>query len=95
MSAVVGGLGPRGQLIVVGVDAEPIQVAPSELVGGSREVRGHASGTSKDSEDTLGFSNMMKIAPRIETYPLEDAAAGYERMMSGGARFRVVLLTGK
>jgi D-arabinose 1-dehydrogenase-like Zn-dependent alcohol dehydrogenase len=95
MSAVINGLGHRGQLIVVGVDAEPIQVAPMQLVGGSRQVLGHASGTSKDSEDTLDFSSLMKIAPRIETYPLEEAAAGYDRMLSGDARFRVVLTTGK
>jgi D-arabinose 1-dehydrogenase-like Zn-dependent alcohol dehydrogenase len=95
MSAVINGLGPRGQLIVVGVDAEPIQVAPSQLVVGSRQVLGHASGTSKDSEDTLDFSDLMQITPRIESYPLEEAAAGYERMMAGDARFRVVLTTGK
>jgi D-arabinose 1-dehydrogenase-like Zn-dependent alcohol dehydrogenase len=95
MSAVIGGLAHRGQLIVAGVDAQPIQVGPMQLVGGSREIRGHASGTSKDSEDTLDFSSLMRIAPRIETYPLEEAAAGYERMLSGKARFRVVLTTGK
>jgi D-arabinose 1-dehydrogenase-like Zn-dependent alcohol dehydrogenase len=95
MSAVINGLGPRGQLIVVGVDAAPIEVSPMQLVGGSRQVIGHASGTSKDSEDTLAFSSLMGVVPRIETYPLEDAAAGYERMMSGDARFRVVLTTGR
>jgi D-arabinose 1-dehydrogenase-like Zn-dependent alcohol dehydrogenase len=95
MSAVIDGLGPRGELIVLGVDVEPLQVGSMQLVGGSRHVLGHASGTSKDSEDTLDFSELMQIVPRIETYPLEEAAAGYERMMSGGARFRVVLTTGK
>jgi D-arabinose 1-dehydrogenase-like Zn-dependent alcohol dehydrogenase len=95
MSAVINGLGHRGQLIVVGVDAEPMQVGPMQLVGGSREVHGHASGTSKDSEDTLEFSTLVDITPRIETYPLEDAAAAYDRMLSGKARFRVVLTTGK
>jgi D-arabinose 1-dehydrogenase-like Zn-dependent alcohol dehydrogenase len=95
MSAAIDGLGHRGQLVVVGVDAEPMQVAPMQLVAGSRRVLGHASGTSKDSEDTLDFSSQMKIAPRIETYPLEEAAAAYERMMSGKARFRVVLTTGR
>jgi D-arabinose 1-dehydrogenase-like Zn-dependent alcohol dehydrogenase len=95
MSALINGLGHRGQLIVVGVDAEPIEVGPMQLVGGSRGVLGHASGTSKDSEDTLHFSDMMNIAPRIETYPLEEAAAGYDRMLSGDARFRVVLMTGR
>jgi D-arabinose 1-dehydrogenase-like Zn-dependent alcohol dehydrogenase len=95
MSAVINGLGHRGQLIVVGVDPEPIQVGPMQLVVGSRQVLGHASGTSKDSEDTLDFSSLMTIAPRIETYPLDEAAAGYDRMLSGDARFRVVITTGK
>jgi D-arabinose 1-dehydrogenase-like Zn-dependent alcohol dehydrogenase len=95
MTAAIGGLAPRGQLIVVGVDMQPIEVSPALIVTASRQVLGHASGTSKDSEDTLDFSSLQKIAPRIETYPLEEAAAGYERMMSGGARFRVVLTTGK
>jgi D-arabinose 1-dehydrogenase-like Zn-dependent alcohol dehydrogenase len=95
MTAAINGLGPRGQLIVVGVDAEPIHVGPMQLVGGSRQVLGHASGTSKDSEDTLDFSALTQVAPRVETYALEDAAAGYERMMSGDARFRVVLTTGR
>jgi D-arabinose 1-dehydrogenase-like Zn-dependent alcohol dehydrogenase len=95
MAAAVEGLGPRGELIVVGVDVEPIPVTPLQLIMASREVRGHASGTSKDSEDTLDFSVLQGIRPRIETYALEDAAAGYDRMMAGDARFRVVLTTGR
>jgi D-arabinose 1-dehydrogenase-like Zn-dependent alcohol dehydrogenase len=47
-----------------------------------------------DAEDTLNFSALSGIKPMIETYPLEKAAEGYERMMSGKARFRVVLTTG-
>ncbi len=95
MTAAIDGLGPRGQLLVVGVDPEPIQASSAALIGGSRQVIGHASGTSKDSEDTLGFSVLTAVAPRIETYPLEEAQAGYDRMMSGDARFRVVLTTGR
>ena len=30
-----------------------------------------------------------------EIMPLEEAAAGYARMMSNGARFRIVLTTGR
>jgi propanol-preferring alcohol dehydrogenase len=52
---------------------------------------GWPSGTSKDSEDTLDFSVLSGIRPQIETFPLERAAEGYERMMSGKARFRVVI----
>src|SRR5215217_3248849 len=87
----VGGLRPRGRMVVVGASTDPMQIPPFALIPGSTGVVGHASGTSKDSEDTLRFSALQGIRPMIETYPLEQAAEGYARMMSGGARFRVVL----
>ncbi|MEH3052427.1 MAG: alcohol dehydrogenase [Patulibacter minatonensis] len=94
MSAAVGGLRPRGRMVVVGASADPMHIAPFQLIPGSTAVAGHASGTSKDSEDTLRFSALQDVRPQIETYPLEQAADGYARMMSGDARFRVVLTTG-
>ena len=80
--------------VVVGASADPMQIPPFALIPGSTGVLGHASGTSKDSEDTLRFSALFDVRPTIETFPLEEAAAGYARMMSGDARFRVVLTTG-
>jgi D-arabinose 1-dehydrogenase-like Zn-dependent alcohol dehydrogenase len=94
MSAVIGGLGARGKLIVVGASMEPIEVSPPMLIGGLKSIAGHASGTSQDSEDALGFSALSDVRPMIETRPLEEAAQAYERMMSGDARFRMVLTTG-
>lgn len=94
MSAAVGGLRPRGRMLVVGASTDPMQVPPLALIPGSTGVLGHASGTSKDSEDTMRFSALQDVRPTIETYPLERAAEGYARMMSGDARFRVVLTTG-
>lgn len=55
---------------------------------------GWPSGTSIDSQDTLAFSALSGVRPMTEVFPLERAAEGYERMMSGKARFRVVLTTG-
>ncbi len=94
MSAAVGGLRPRGRMVVVGASADPMQIPPFALIPGSTGVIGHASGTSKDSEDTLQFSVLQDVRPTIETYPLEQATDGYTRMLSGDARFRVVLTTG-
>ncbi|MEA2295803.1 MAG: hypothetical protein QOE86_3442 [Solirubrobacteraceae bacterium] len=91
MTAVIGGLGVRGKLIVVGASMDPIEVPPAMLIGGSKSIVGHASGTSRDSEDTLGFSTLSGVRPMIETYPLEQAPAAYVRKLSGDARFRVVL----
>lgn len=91
MSAVIDGLAVRGRLIVVGVDAQSIQVSPLQLIGASRSVVGHASGASIDSQDTLTFSALSGVSPMIETMPLARAAEAYARMMRGDARFRMVL----
>ena len=94
ISAVVGGLGRDGRLLVVGVDGAPIEVAPLQLIPGRHSVGGWPSGTPKDSEDTLDFSARFDVLPRIETYPLEQAAEAYDRMLGNQARFRVVLTMG-
>src|SRR5215472_9288379 len=91
MSELIDGLAPSGKLIVVGVEAEPIQVTPAQLVTGSRTIQGWASGTPIDAEDTLRFSELTGVRPMIETYPLDRAAEAYARMLSGKAQFRVVL----
>ena len=94
MAAVFSGLRPRGTLLVVGASMDPIGVPAAMLIGGSTRIAGHASGTSRDSEDTLNFSVLTGIRPMIETRPLEQATEAYEKMLSGDARFRMVLTTG-
>jgi D-arabinose 1-dehydrogenase-like Zn-dependent alcohol dehydrogenase len=94
MSAVIGGLGVDGKMIVVGASPDPIEVSPFLLIGARRGIQGWPSGTSIDSEDTLAFSALANVRPMIETMPLERAAEAYERMMSGAARFRMVITTG-
>jgi D-arabinose 1-dehydrogenase-like Zn-dependent alcohol dehydrogenase len=91
MSAAIGGLGTDGKLIVLGAPHEPMQVPPTPLVIGRRSIVGWPSGSSIDSQDTLAFSALMGVRPMNELFPLERAAEGYDRMMSGKARFRVVL----
>lgn len=91
MTDALGGLGLDGKLIIVGAAQEPIEVSPVQFIMGRNSVQGWPSGTSADSEDTLAFSALAGVRPMIETYPIERAADAYERMMSGGARFRVVL----
>ena len=91
ISAVFDGLGPRGSLIVVGADMQALAVTPLQLIAGSKTVRGWASGTARDSQDTLEFSALSGVRPMIERYPLEKAADAYHQMISGRARFRVVL----
>ena len=94
MSAALGGLGYAGEFVIVGVPAKPIQAAVAGMVLQRQSIHGWPSGTSIDSEDTLKFSEMTGVLPLIEKYSLGRAAEAYDRMMSGKARFRVVLETG-
>jgi D-arabinose 1-dehydrogenase-like Zn-dependent alcohol dehydrogenase len=91
MSELVDGLAPNGKLMVIGAAFDPIEVAPVQLITGSRSIQGWAAGTPADSEDTLNFAVLSGVRPMIETYPLEKAGEAYARMMSGKAQFRVVL----
>jgi D-arabinose 1-dehydrogenase-like Zn-dependent alcohol dehydrogenase len=94
ISALFEGLAPNGTLMVVGADAQSLTVTPLQLIRGSKSIRGWASGTARDSQDTLEFSALSGVRPMIERYPLEKAAEAYEQMISGKARFRVVLTMG-
>jgi D-arabinose 1-dehydrogenase-like Zn-dependent alcohol dehydrogenase len=91
MSPLVAGLAPRGQLVVVGAAPDPISVQTSDLILGSRSIVGSLTGSSIENEDNLAFSVAHGIKPMTEVMALDDAPKAYERMMSGAARFRVVL----
>jgi D-arabinose 1-dehydrogenase-like Zn-dependent alcohol dehydrogenase len=91
MTALIGGLGANGTLVVVGASQDPIEVAPNQLLFGKKSIKGWASGIPTDSEDTLRFAVLTGVRPMIEKYPLAKASEAYARMMSGKAVFRVVL----
>lgn len=90
MSAVQGGLGINGTLLVIGA-ADAMSVSPLTLILGRRAARGWYSGTAIDSQDTLAFSARAGVQSMNELYPLARVEEAFARMMSGQARFRVVL----
>jgi D-arabinose 1-dehydrogenase-like Zn-dependent alcohol dehydrogenase len=94
MSEAIGGLGYKGEFVIVGIPATSIEAAVFGLVRQRQSIYGWPNGPSIDSEDTLTFSEITGVLPMIEKYPLEHAAEAYNRMMSGNARFRVVLEMG-
>lgn len=93
MTATIGGLRPRGRLVVQGVPESPLQVNAVDLILASRLVAGHASGTAKDSEDTLRFAALTGVRPRVEEVPLDEVDDAFEQMLANRARFRMVLTT--
>jgi len=91
ITSVVGGLGRDGSLVIVAATGEPVEVSPMALIQGRKSVSGWPSGDANDSEDTLDFSAHADVTPEIETFPLAEAGAAYDRMMNNEARFRAVL----
>lgn len=90
MQSVLEGLGTNGTMMLIGT-APTLEVSPMQLLGGRRSVKGWYCGTSIDSEDTLAFCVLTGVRSRNEVFPLERVKEGYERMITGKARFRAVL----
>ena len=91
MAETIEGLAVGGKLLVVGAPFEPMEVSVFSLLLTRRGIQGWPSGTARDSQDTLEFSEFTGVRPMIEKYPLENVKEAYERMESGKAQFRVVL----
>ncbi|MDP9848691.1 alcohol dehydrogenase catalytic domain-containing protein [Streptosporangium lutulentum] len=91
MSPLVAGLEPGGGMVVVGISMDPFSVSTVDLAVQNRTIRGSFVGTSIENEDGLAFSERHGVRAMIETMPLTDAPKAYDHMMSGQARFRVVL----
>ncbi len=91
MAAAVGGLGPRGELVIVGATPEPLPISPTDLIFPGISVTGHPSGSAAAIEDTMAFAVLSGVRARIEEKPLAQAAEAYAAMDGGRARFRMVL----
>ncbi len=93
IAAVFEGLARRGRLMVVGAAIEPLPLIPAKLLSG-RSIAGWPSGVPKEAEDTMNFCALTGVRPMVETFPLQDAAKAYERMLANKVRFRAVLTIG-
>ncbi len=94
VAATFKGLRPGGVSIVLGVGPEPIEASSMDLIFGSRKLEGALTGDPATGDATLRFSALTGVSAMIETFPLEEAAAAYAKMMAGKARFRMVLTMG-
>ena len=91
MADTVGGLLPQGELITIGVTADPLPISPVQLITPGLSIVGHPSGTAKDVEDTMHFAVLSGVRAWIEELPLSRAAEGYAAMEQGRAHYRTVL----
>ncbi|MGV0771476.1 alcohol dehydrogenase catalytic domain-containing protein [Mycobacterium syngnathidarum] len=91
MADTVGGLAPRGELVVIGVSADPLPISPVQLIQPALTISGHPSGTARDVEETMHFAVLSGVRALVEECPLDDAASAYGAMENGQARYRMVL----
>jgi D-arabinose 1-dehydrogenase-like Zn-dependent alcohol dehydrogenase len=90
IASTLDGLKPRGKLVLIAAAHEPIAVPVFTMLSG-KTIAGWPSGTAIDSEDTMAFSVLGGIRPRVEVFKLEEAAKAYEKAMANRVRFRAVL----
>jgi alcohol dehydrogenase, propanol-preferring len=91
MSSLLDGLAYGGRFVAVGVTDRPIEVSTANLIFGGVQVHGSLTGTPAENERNMRFAAAQGIRAVTEVVPLSDAPAAYDRMMSGDARFRMVL----
>lgn len=91
MADTVGGLLPQGQLVTIGVTADPLPISPAQLISPGLSVIGHPSGTAKDVEETMYFAVLSGVRAWTQELPLSQAADGYAALEQGRAHYRTVL----
>jgi alcohol dehydrogenase len=94
MTAAIDGLGVHGELVVIGVSQQKIEVSPAQLITGQKTLRGHAAGTSREVEETMRFATQSGVRAIIEQALLQDAPQAFGKMLAGKARYRGVLTPG-
>ncbi|MGW5382458.1 alcohol dehydrogenase catalytic domain-containing protein [Nocardia sp. NPDC003963] len=91
MAATIGGLLPRGELILIGAATDPLPISPLQLILPGYSVTGHPSGTARDIEEAMQFAVLTGVRARTEERALADAAQAYTVADEGRARYRMVL----
>jgi D-arabinose 1-dehydrogenase-like Zn-dependent alcohol dehydrogenase len=90
IASTIDGLKPRGKLLIVAAPFEPLPVSAFALLSG-KTIEGWPSGTAIDSEETMSFSVLTNVRPRVEVFKLEQAEQAFAKVMENKVRFRAVL----
>jgi alcohol dehydrogenase, propanol-preferring len=90
IASTFDGLKARGKLLLVAAPMEALTVSPFGLLSG-RSIAGWPSGSAIDSEETVAFSKLTGITPRIETFRLDEAEQAFAKVLENKVRFRAVL----
>jgi uncharacterized zinc-type alcohol dehydrogenase-like protein len=90
--ALLETLAPLGRLHVVGAILKPMEVPAFGLIMGQKSVTGSPVGRPTALDRMLAFSARHSIAPVVEFFPMSKVNDALERLRSGKARYRIVLI---
>ena len=85
-------LGPKGRFHNVGAVLKPLEVPAFSLLAGQKSVSGSPTGSPSAIDHMLAFSARHSVAPVVEYFPMSKVNDALERLRSGKARYRVVLI---
>jgi propanol-preferring alcohol dehydrogenase len=91
IAATVNGLKPRGKLLIVAAPFDPIPISAFSILSG-KSIAGWPSGSAFDSEETMAFSALSGVRPRIEKFSFADADKALAKCLENKIRFRAVLV---
>jgi uncharacterized zinc-type alcohol dehydrogenase-like protein len=89
---LLGTLAPKGRLHVVGAVLKPLEVPAFGLIVGQKTVSGSPAGSPAAISAMLEFSARHSVAPITEFFPISKVNDALERLRSGKARYRIVLV---
>ena len=92
VSILLDTLRPKGHLHNVGAVLKPLEVSAFSLILGQKSVGGSPTGSPVAIDEMLEFSARHSIAPITETFPMSKVNVALERLRSGKARYRIVLV---
>jgi alcohol dehydrogenase len=93
MADTIQGLRPDGRLVLMGFEAKPLAVHPADLIMRRISVIGSQQNGPDYLYEALDYAAKGKVKVIIETYPLNEVAKAYDRVVEGKVRFRAVITT--
>jgi uncharacterized zinc-type alcohol dehydrogenase-like protein len=85
-------LAPNGCFHNVGAVLKPMEVPAFSLIMGQKSVSGSPTGSPTAIDSMLEFSARHSVAPVVEYFPMSRVNDALERLRSGKARYRIVLV---
>ena len=90
-SQALSGLLPEGRLVLMGIDAEALQVSPMQMFSKQLKIIGSKQDERADLVDILQLAALGKIKTMVEEFTLENINEALEKVSQGKVRMRAVM----